>query len=146
MRTKGSYILLISLEEVACIQVGKLGLFTFPKGYYLYTGSALGGIEARIARHLWQDKRLHWHIDYLLGTATVEEVWVTYQADRLECRLARICRELAGAGIPVKGFGSSDCHCPAHLVHLPHKPEIQAMQAVAGSAIVLTPLPIPGRD
>lgn len=63
---KGIYTLVITLTTSATIRAGKLGNISFPEGYYAYVGSALNGLEARIARHLKEDKLLHWHIDYFL--------------------------------------------------------------------------------
>ena len=59
-----SYQLYIFLKKVVRIQVGKLGLFSFPKGSYIYAGSAKRNIEQRIERHLSSNKNLHWHINY----------------------------------------------------------------------------------
>ena len=33
----------------------------------------MGGLDARVARHLRAEKKLHWHIDYLLERASVTE-------------------------------------------------------------------------
>ena len=49
---KGSYTLLIELPEQEVIPVGKLGLIAFSQGFYAYVGSGMGGVEARIGRHL----------------------------------------------------------------------------------------------
>ena len=50
--SKGIYALVLHLEHREEITVGKLGTVTFPAGYYLYVGSALGpgGLEARLAQ------------------------------------------------------------------------------------------------
>ncbi len=97
--------------------VGRLGSFDFPAGLYLYTGSALNGLEGRINRHLRRDKKLHWHIDYLLGAAEVVEVWWMAGEERWECRWATAIRNRGGS-LVVTRFGSSDCRCPAHLLRL----------------------------
>jgi Uri superfamily endonuclease len=122
--TKGTYALILYLEHGEEITVGKLGTFAFPAGYYLYLGSALGpgGLEARLARHRRRNKKLRWHIDYLLEHAQLVEVWSTPSTDKLECCWAQAARQLPGSEIPVPGFGSSDCHCPSHLIHLARKP------------------------
>ncbi|HIC96411.1 TPA: GIY-YIG nuclease family protein [Candidatus Bipolaricaulota bacterium] len=121
---KGIYALILHLVCREEITIGRLGKFTFPAGYYLYLGSALGpgGLEARLTRHLREGKRPHWHIDYLLERARVIEVWTLPSAERLECLWARAARELPGARLPVLGFGSSDCSCPSHLIHLIERP------------------------
>jgi Uri superfamily endonuclease len=123
---KGTYALLLRLGEPKEIIVGRRGRFPFPAGYYLYVGSALGpgGLEARLARHIRAKKRLHWHIDYLLEHAQVVEVWTASSDERLECQWAEIARGLPGATVPVPYFGSSDCRCPAHLVHFTTRPSL----------------------
>jgi Uri superfamily endonuclease len=121
---KGTYVLVLHLERGKEITVGKLGTFTFPAGYYLYVGSALGpgGLEARLARHRRRDKKLRWHIDYLLEHAQLVEVWSATSTTKLECLWAQAARKLRGAETPVPGFGSSDCRCPSHLIYLARKP------------------------
>ena len=56
----GSYILLIKLTEEKEIAVGGWQSIPFRDGYYAYVGSAMGGLQARIKRHLKRDKKLHW--------------------------------------------------------------------------------------
>jgi len=113
---KGGYVLLISLPRAQTITVGSLGSIRFAAGGYAYVGSALGGLEARIRRHLRTFKKKHWHIDYLLERASVSRVVMAQSGERLECRLAA---RLGGRFEAVTGFGSSDCRCPAHLFFTP---------------------------
>ena len=145
MYTKGSYVLLVFLDNRAFISVGRLGTFAFPRGYYLYAGSALGGLRGRINRHLKKQKKLHWHIDYLLVQARIVEVWVVFGVERLECLLAQAALNLPGATIPVAGFGSSDCRCRTHLSHFSQKPELEAFQAAVGQGVTLEE-PLSGPD
>ncbi len=63
-----TYQLTIHLKNKVTLTIGKLGTFEFPAGHYIYTGSAKKNIEARINRHLSQQKSLKWHIDYLLDS------------------------------------------------------------------------------
>ncbi len=58
-----TYQLVIRVPLQIEVTIGKLGLFRFPEGTYVYTGSARRNYEARIARHLRQEKSLRWHID-----------------------------------------------------------------------------------
>jgi len=145
--TKGAYTLVLHLEGREEITVGKLGTFGFPAGYYLYVGSALGpgGLDARLARHRpsisrrgepvepsghhRRDKKLHWHIDYLLEHAQLVEVWSAVSTARLECLWAQAARQLPGSETPVLGFGSSDCRCPSHLIYLVRKPSYEEFTA-----------------
>ncbi len=118
----GAYQLLIRLERDTQIRVGRLGIFRFPGGYYVYTGSGMGGVEGRIARHLSRAKRFRWHIDYLLEHGRVIRYAIRESLLRLECQLNDAALAMDGASVVVKGFGSSDCKCPSHLVYFSHEP------------------------
>ena len=118
----GTYALVLSLEEATTCQVGKLGLCHFPTGYYIYVGSALGGLAQRLRRHLRIEKRLHWHIDYLLQHSKAIEIWYALERNSHECLWGWLAGNLPGAQMPVPGFGSSDCRCPSHLTHFPSPP------------------------
>ena len=119
---RGTYALILELDVDTTISVGKLGLFKFPEGYYIYIGSALGGLTSRVNRHLSPLKRIHWHVDYLLQSARVVDIWSISNDERLECEWSKAARGLPMAQDIVPGFGSSDCRCPSHLVHLKTKP------------------------
>ena len=109
---KGSYVLLIRLEDGQRILPGRLGEIYFPTGYYAYVGSGRGGVEARVARHLRSNKKRHWHIDYLLEKACVIGVNI-YGDERLsECSIAKGMDSMCCS---ISGFGSSDCRCRSHL-------------------------------
>ncbi len=110
----GIYKLVIKLSRDKEIKIGKLGTFVFPKGFYVYTGSAQNGFEKRINRHLSSNKKFHWHIDYLLTYAKVIKV-LRYVGSRDECKLNSVTGQSAGATQIVKKFGSSDCNCATHL-------------------------------
>ena len=107
-----SYQLFINLSQNIEIQIGKLGLFTFPKGTYVYTGSAKRNLNQRITRHFLKDKNLYWHIDYLLANEQTKIIKVM-KSELEECDLNA---DIEGKTI-VKGFGSSDCkkNCKSHL-------------------------------
>ncbi len=110
-----TYVLVIKIASNAHIQVGRLGDTAFREGLYLYVGSAKRGLDKRIRRHLAKEKRLHWHIDYILdqeGT-TIVGVW-TKQVDQ-ECETANKIGDLAETEIARKGIGASDCTCPTHF-------------------------------
>ena len=128
----GIYALVMRLEEGADIQVGALGRFLFHPGCYVYVGSALNGVSARVRRHLRTGKKLRWHIDYLLEYARMVEVWYSLGVERSECFWARVAGGMTGVGAPVTGFGSSDCSCPSHLFHLPGLPSLELFQAGVG--------------
>ena len=68
---KGIYCLIIKLDKDKSIKIGKLNYINFKKGYYCYVGSALNNLKKRIERHKRKNKKLHWHIDYLLKHAKI---------------------------------------------------------------------------
>jgi len=123
--TKGIYTLIIFLSDEARLNVGKLGLQKFPRGYYAYTGSALGkgatSLKRRVSRHLRKRKRNLWHIDFLLANknATVTAVVAAQTNKKFECDMNHYIKRETKAKFPVKGFGSSDCkkNCESHLLH-----------------------------
>lgn len=111
---KGSYVLIILIPRDSNIQIGKKFEYNFKKGYYVYVGSALNGLEQRIYRHLRSNKRYHWHIDYLLAHATIVDIFYKESDVREECLIAS---EFAYHLVGVKGFGCSDCKCESHLFY-----------------------------
>lgn len=117
MPVGGTYVLVIPVKERLSLEIGRLGTHDFPCGYYLYVGSALGGLDSRLKHHLKSAKRPHWHIDYLLREARVATIWYALGQDRLECKLNAMLAGLPGAAPIVPGFGSSDCRCDTHLTH-----------------------------
>ena len=124
----GIYVLALDLEKDAEITVGALGERKFPAGRHFYTGRAMRGLEARLARHVRRTKeRPRWHIDHLRARARLLTISVLPADDpSLECRTAG--RLLAAGGrIEVPGFGSSDCACPAHLFSMPRSGRLGAI-------------------
>ena len=108
----GTYLLIITLPKDTTVMVGKQGLLHFKKGYYAYVGSALNGLDQRIQRHLKADKKIHWHIDYLLAFTEIVEIFYKENNRREECSIAQVL-ERNFTSIP--GFGCSDCSCKSHL-------------------------------
>jgi len=111
---KGSYLLIIKLENDARIPIGKLGELEFNRGFYVYVGSALNGLEQRIQRHLRENKKTHWHIDYFLKHATVSDVFYKENEIKEECIIAKKLGEKLSS---ISGFGCSDCKCKSHLFY-----------------------------
>ena len=117
----GIYTLVIEVTQPIRRRIGKLGYHNFPKGFYTYTGSAIGlrsaNIRARVNRHLESRKKGHWHIDYLSETASIRAVIYLETYSKIECQITKKLGGLNGANIIVRGFGSSDCHegCKSHL-------------------------------
>lgn len=122
---KGAYALHMSLENPINLRIGKLGIFSFPAGDYVYVGSALGsgGLRGRVGRHIRSRKRFHWHIDWLSQVARLIGCCYVITDQRLECQWSKALLACEDAYFPAQGFGASDCRnktepCEAHLVML----------------------------
>jgi len=112
--TPGVYILIVYLAGSQTIKVGKKRVIPFESGYYFYVGSALGGLENRIKRHLAREKRHHWHIDYLLDIGKIVGILAIPTNHKIECQVAKSLSEGLES---IVGFGSSDCNCRSHLFY-----------------------------
>jgi Uri superfamily endonuclease len=112
MTARGVYTVLAQLNKKQQIQIGKKRKFTFEKGVYAYVGSALNGLESRLARHLRSNKKLHWHIDYLLNKAKIEAIIFAETSQKKECLIAQALEHRLPS---ITGFGCSDCRCGSHL-------------------------------
>lgn len=122
--TPGIYQLIIFMPKNKIIEVGKLGIFHFPKGFYVYTGSAMSGIEPRLARHCRKNKHLHWHIDYLLLYSEIVKIIIHLTRERLECKFNQRILSLPNCQVLARGFGSSDCNCVTHLAYFQLYPDL----------------------
>lgn len=122
---KGVYQILFFLPDKKRIIVGQKGSFNFPKGYYVYTGSAKNGLKGRILRHLRESKKKFWHIDYLLPHSKIKDVIIHIQ--KSECYWNNRLFELDEFEVLVDGFGSSDCKCKTHLLYFRKKPELNSL-------------------
>lgn len=123
--------MVIMLPRASRLRVGSLGIVEFPAGAYVYVGSALGGIEQRVARHMRPSKRMRWHIDYLLRKGRVISVFsVPSEKKSTECALATALATVDGAAV-YPGFGSSDCRCVSHLIHFGETELEQVMETIS---------------
>lgn len=116
----GCYRLKITIKKDISLKIGALGVCHFKRGKYVYTGSAMRNLNKRIERHQSKDKKLHWHIDYLLANSNVEisGVAVYPSATKEECKYNQLLIG-KGAETAIVGFGSSDCKiCPSHLLKI----------------------------
>jgi len=122
---KGVYTLILFLSKEIRLKVGKLGIRRFPRGYYTYTGSALGigssSLKNRVLRHLKKKKHKFWHIDFLLDHKDMHLTGlVAAKIDRrVECKINCYIKMKERAEIPVAHFGASDCKkdCGSHLLY-----------------------------
>ena len=110
------------MNKTCEIEIGKIGKIEFKKGHYVYVGSAMNSLTARIKRHLSDEKKLHWHIDYLLknGNSEVIEVICNVSEEKIECELSQL---ISQKNEGVASFGCSDCQCESHLYYFENRKE-----------------------
>lgn len=116
---KGSYFLVIHLptgKEIAT----KGRRFALKEGYYVYVGSAMNSLEKRVARHFRENKKLHWHIDFLLEEARLLRAYMIPSGVRLEETLSI---EVSKFGEPVEGFGAGDVRVSTNLYRFEREPD-----------------------
>nr|WP_292776307.1 DUF123 domain-containing protein [Methanobrevibacter sp.] len=109
------------MKKTDILDIGHLHQdYKFKKGYYVYIGSAMNSLVARINRHLSDDKKMHWHIDYLLDNVNSEirDVLFNISEEKIECDLAN---RIAENGEIITKFGCSDCNCNSHLIYFKRK-------------------------
>jgi len=113
--------LVIKIFEDLKIRVGRLGEVSFKEGDYIYIGSAKGCLEARLRRHLRKDKKIYWHIDYLIKSKKTKilQIWIIDK--KMECQTAEVFCQDPTTEIIKKGFGSSDCKCLSHFFYIKNK-------------------------
>ena len=117
---KGCYCLIINLNKTCEIEIGKLGKIEFKKGHYVYVGSAMNSLESRIKRHLSDEKKLHWHIDYMLKKSKVYDVIYCESTKKIECALSQ---HISTHSDGINNFGCSDCQCESHLYYFKNRKE-----------------------
>jgi Uri superfamily endonuclease len=118
--------LVIKVIRKIKINIGKLDEVVFNKGTYIYVGSGkgeFGGSELinRVLRHIRQNKKIRWHIDYLLNShfTRIKNIGLIFSNVISECDLIRKIIDLFVTE-PISNFGSTDCinNCPSHLVKI----------------------------
>lgn len=133
-RKPGTYLLLFESGKHDEVKIGKAGVLQVRPGFYLYVGSAFspGGLRARLARHTREDKRNHWHIDYLSRHLQLVEIWFTDTPRQIEHQVAGFISSHLEVGLPLIGFGSSDCECDTHLFYTHRRPSVGQLRDTIG--------------
>ena len=121
---KGYYLLIIQVTRNLSIMVGRLGEFSFKKGYYIYVGSAHGasGIRGRVKRHLIKNKKRVWHIDNLTineNVAVKSIITICSETLKGESFLSTNLMKVFNSAVP--RFGSSDTKDYSHLFYCGEK-------------------------
>jgi endonuclease-3 len=121
---RGAYLLILEIKQAASIQIKSLGSVSFAPGEWVYVGSAMGNgstsLENRLLRHFRQEKKIYWHIDYLLSAgAMITKALGIESKKHIECLLAQTLSDHDNFLPGPKGFGSSDCRrgCSTHIYH-----------------------------
>ncbi|NPA47947.1 MAG: DUF123 domain-containing protein [Thermococci archaeon] len=130
---RGAYLLIIRLGDETTVRT-RAREFHLRPGYYVYVGSAMNSLEARVRRHMSRHghKRLHWHIDYLLERAEVLEAILIPSEERIEERLSDAVSRLGNA---VEGFGASDLRVSSNLYRFDEHPEDLLMNLLSSMGL-----------
>ena len=114
---KGIYVLIVQVGTDMVLGIGALGEVKFRKSLYAYVGSTQKNLQKRIERHMRDDKKCFWHIDYLLQEENTKVIEAFFKEGKKaeECVIAK---EIDEKGERIEGFGSSDCKCKSHLFRI----------------------------
>ena len=96
----GTYILILKVNDNISLRQWEI-----KKGFFAYVGSAKNGLSKRLCRHLKREKKLFWHIDYLLNKKEVQIYKIYVSNKQIEKVVARFLEKLY---YPVLSFGNSD--------------------------------------
>ena len=123
----GSYLVVLKSEQAKTIPIGKLAQLDVRKGYYVYVGSAFGpgGVIARLKHHAKVSKKPHWHLDYLRAEMEFHQAYAEFSNESNECEWASQIAKNEIAIEPLKGFGSSGCHCRTHLFYFSSQSKVK---------------------
>jgi sugar fermentation stimulation protein A len=119
---RGTYTIIVRCKHASYATFGKLGRARLQRGYYLYTGSALGrgavSLERRIERHMRRQKRLRWHVDYLTSRPDCNVTGAVYviSDSHLECKVNYSLSKKLNVSPVLLKIGASDCKCNGHLL------------------------------
>lgn len=131
---KGIYALILFLQKERTLRIGRLGVFDFPVGWYVYVGSAHGpgGVRKRTDRHRKNNisKKKKWNIDYFRSEARLCEIWFSHVAQKYEHAWARAFCKMEGAMMHAEEFGARDCYpwCPTHFLQYETRPRIAVLR------------------
>ena len=134
--TKGTYTIVIACIKPIKITFGSLGSAKTTRGFYTYTGSALGkgavSLEGRIHRHLSRRKKNRWHADYIASRrfCTVRAAVYVQSSARIECAVNKALAIELKARPLIPHIGASDCKCDGHLLQIPSTNETILLERI----------------
>ena len=96
----GTYVLVLKIDNNILLRNWEI-----KKGFFAYVGSAKNGLSKRLSRHLKKEKKLFWHIDYLLDKREVEIYKIYISKRQIEKLVAKFLERLYN---PIPGFGNGD--------------------------------------
>ena len=111
----GAYLLILRVDYPSVINVGSLGNLEITAGYYIYVGSGMQSLSARIARHMRKRKQFRWHVDYLRKIANHVQSIPVRSSRSIEIDLASEISRIYISCFP--GFGASDSPLSTHLFY-----------------------------
>ena len=120
-RDGGAYLLVLENPATFEKKVGKLGMVRFEKGFYVYAGSAMKGLAARLARHKRKRKKTHWHLDYIIPEKMkIVKSFPIRRKDPVEQRIAGELLGICDDFVPK--FGATDSSHESHLTFFRSNP------------------------
>lgn len=122
---RGGYVLIVQIPKRLRLFLKSIGSITLDSGIWMYIGSAMGhgstNLENRIKRHFRKEKKIHWHIDYLLASKVqlLAAIWAESQ-EPIECDIAQALEKQKEFTRGPRKFGASDCvrGCFTHLFQI----------------------------
>jgi len=143
INNSGIYILELFLPKRTILSHNKFKNQVFSIGYHYYIGSAQKYLLQRIERHRRKEKKLRWHIDYLLNN---REVLISniYTISNLpknqECKLVDNLISEMQLKVVIKNFGNSDCKsCESHLLFSNTRLDYNHLCSLYQSAVIFIP-------
>jgi sugar fermentation stimulation protein A len=120
-KDRGAYLLVLYNNAPFTKTIGSLGERQFKKGYYVYVGSAMRGLENRVKRHMRKRKKRRWHLDYILPyRMKAVKVYRIRREDRIEEQAAKRMMDICRHHVP--GFGASDSSMDSHFFYFSDPP------------------------
>lgn len=139
----GIYILELHSKTNFNFDHKKFGKLKLPAGYYYYIGSAQKNLAQRITRHFRKNKKLHWHIDYLIKKRSIKLInayLLENYGKEGECKLVRDLQTEFGLKSIIKNFGNSDCrNCESHLLYSEESINYNQLLSLYHSTVLFIP-------